>query len=238
MEIAAKQMRDRLRKIYENYWPSLQDALLGRDDLKNRLGGPFLMDVCPEYFAAQKKLLIVGQQTKGWGNAWTQEAADDAIGFLMQIYAGFRLGENYLPTPFWAAAHQVYRKLNPAGPSYGFLWTNLVKVDQDEGQPDAEVEEIVSAAFPVLPEEIEVVSPGIVVFFTGRYDHRLRRTFPGVRFEEVAGLPRKVLAKLVHERLPEPSYRTYHPSYFVRSSATLCEHYAAMLSAIADGCIS
>jgi hypothetical protein len=107
--------------------------------------------------------------------------------------------------------------VNPAGPNYGFLWTNLVKVDQDEHEPDWGIKEIVATNFPVLAEEIRIVKPDVIMFFTGpNYDHWIRVALPEVVFEPVEGMSERRCVRLVHQDLLL-TYRVYHPSGIMRT---------------------
>jgi hypothetical protein len=64
----------------------------------------------------------------------------------------------------------------------------------------------------VLPDEIGILKPDVVVFFVGPdYLQRLRETFP--RFKERPVVGSQVLWRCEHHRLPWHSYFTYHPNY-------------------------
>jgi hypothetical protein len=154
----------------------------------------------------------------------------------MGVYSGFHLAENYLPTPFWGCAWQLSRKLNPAGPNYGYLWTNLFKFDQDEREREESIKKLSSEAFPVLREEIQITAPDVVVFLTGpSNDYWLKAMFPGLEFEPIGGF--RVLSRLVdsHGCLPEKSLRAYHPNYILRMDQDKRDrYYNLLLQAICD----
>ncbi|MGJ5819964.1 hypothetical protein [Paludibaculum fermentans] len=160
------------------------------------------------YGGTGKRLLIVGQQTFGWSSD-VDKRASDPIEWLMDNYDRFALGREYWASPFWQAAHQLNEKLNPESSAASFLWSNLIKVDQDGERPTQEVEEAV-CALRLLPTEIEIVCPDVVVFFTGpRYDDRLRASFDLLRLVETD----KTFSRVIHPALPHHSYRTPHPKY-------------------------
>jgi hypothetical protein len=229
--------RGQLRELYGRHWPTLMRALgeLPANE-KERLSGPFLMDVFPEYFQAPKKLLVVGQQTRGWGQAWKVPPDEDPIEYLMGIYSGFHLAEDYLPTPFWGCAWQLSRKLNPTGPNYGYLWTNLFKFDQDARGPGGSIKKLSCEGFPVLPDEVKITAPDVVVILTGpSNDYWLKAIFPGLRFEQIDDFP--ALSRLIdsHGRLPEKSFRAYHPNYILRMPGEERErYYGRLLQALCD----
>jgi hypothetical protein len=156
------------------------------------------------------RLLIVGQETYGWGEGIDHgQPVEELVDELSSWYRSFDLGAKYRSTPFWAAADQIYRALNPKAEGRAFLWSNLVKMDSGKSRVSAEVEERV-AALRLLQLEIAAHRPEVVVFFSGpRYDHRLTASFPDAVLEAAGPL----LSRVVHPDLPERSYRTYHPRY-------------------------
>jgi hypothetical protein len=182
------------------------------------LSSPFLIRV-PETFAlARVKLVIIGQETYGWGpNPPLERPSFDspAVARGMQDHQDFGLGQGWLHTPFWQAAHQLYRMLNPGGPDGGFIWTNLVRMDQDHGprrrnrRPQRDVEDRV-CGLRLLESELELLRPDVVVFFTGpSYDDRLRLTFPSIQFMPVA----RTLCRLESPDTKGLWVRSYHPRY-------------------------
>jgi hypothetical protein len=127
----------------------------------------------------------------------------------MEGYSHFALGRRYNSSPFWQASRQLYAFLNPDGPQSGFLWSNLVKVDQERDRPVEHVEEAV-CELGLLPAELDIVRPDVVAFFTGHnYDPRLCSTFPALRFVQLG----EFLARLEHPVLPFHTYRTPHPKW-------------------------
>ena len=101
--------------------------------------------------------MIVGQQTNGWHNGYFMDSPDEnIIENLMAEYRIFNLGENYKQTPFINISNSLFDKLNPGGPKFGYIWTNLIKVDQSGNRPTLEIEEVVYGSFPVITEEIRI----------------------------------------------------------------------------------
>ncbi len=172
------------------------------------LSEPLLLSVPNEYEIAATKLLVVGQQTWGWAGHGEINTLGP-VQWLMKGYEHFSLGRNYPATPFWQASHELYRKLNPGCPARGFMWSNLVKIDQDGNRPSAEVEEQI-CRMGLLPVEIEILEPDVTVFFTGpRYDARLRSTFSALQLVPVGDS----IDRIEHPELPFHTYRTYHPKF-------------------------
>jgi hypothetical protein len=174
------------------------------------LSAPFVVAPAPTYDDATVRLLIVGQETFGWGEGIDQgQSPEELVEILSAWYRSFDLGTKYRSTPFWTAADQIYRSLNPNADGRAFLWSNLVKMDSAKSRVSAGVEERV-AALRLLQLEIATYRPEVVVFFTGpRYDQRLLASFPGSVLEPAGPF----LSRVIHPDLPERSYRTYHPRY-------------------------
>jgi hypothetical protein len=215
-----------LVKTYRQHWTNLQSVLRETDNVEKNFTYPLLINIFPEYLIAPVKLFVVGQQTRGW----QKKTEGDAITYLIQRYEHFHLGQRYRRTPFWQACHQLNLKLNPDGPQYGFIWSNLIKIDQNKHRPVAEIEEKVCTAFPVLPLEIQISRPDVVVFFTGpNYDFRLKKTFYGLTFQAIAGYKVRTLARVIHNSLPYNSFRTYHPAYIRRSKQLLLEEIVSKI---------
>ncbi|MCY4588438.1 MAG: hypothetical protein OXB98_20630 [Bryobacterales bacterium] len=194
-----RKLSEMYSRVLHDIWPDL--AAVG--DLR----GPLLIDVPNAYLEATVKLMIVGQQTNGWGHP------EDGIEGLFAQYRGFDLGKTSVRSPFWQAAHEVYESLNPAGPPRGFLWSNLIKVEVAQERPPRAIEELISST-NLLQNELSITQPNVVVFFTGPcYDERLRATFAGVEYERV----NDSIDRLIHDELPEQTFRSYHPNYLRRS---------------------
>jgi hypothetical protein len=205
---------EELKQAYRNALPSIEQISAQNDGVS----GPLLMEVPDSYRRASVRLMIIGQQTYGWPSVTVE------LDELLRTYTAFDLGREYYSSPFWQASHQVFRAVNPDGPDRAFLWSNLVRVDQHRERPSAEIEDAVSG-LGLLNCELQILKPDAAVFFTGpHYDDRLRQTFPGVRYHELA----QDVVRLQHQDLPAKSFRTYHPRYLWQAKKR------AALTSIAD----
>jgi hypothetical protein len=217
MEISG--VNERLISFYRSIWGDLVRDLAGH----GALSSPLLVEVPPTYMQGAHRLLVVGQQTNGWrGHLWKRVQAApgevaDPVAELLGKYRGFERGRHDRSPPFWRCAHQIQQLLNPGADPFGFLWSNLLKVDQGQNRPSHAVEDAI-LRHRMLPREIELAAPSVVVFFTGpEYDEVLRKTFPGAALEPVPHEKPRLLARVRHETLPQHSYRTYHPGYLIRA---------------------
>jgi hypothetical protein len=89
-------------------------------------------------------------------------------------------------------------------------------VDEKMGRPKPDVANILHRYFNLLPKEIELAAPDVVVFFTGpNYDDMLKLTFPGITKNEIPDVRERAMTRLECDRgaLPQRTYRLYHPKY-------------------------
>ena len=94
------------------------------------LSAPFIVAPDASYRDTAVRLMVVGQETFGWGEGIDRsQSAEQLVEILREWYRSFNLGEKYRSTPFWIAADHVFRSLNPAADSRAFVWSNLVKMD-------------------------------------------------------------------------------------------------------------
>ncbi|MCX6227094.1 MAG: hypothetical protein NTV01_20485 [Bacteroidia bacterium] len=168
------------------------------------LAGPFLMSPNELYQHQPIRLLIVGQQTNGWSYDF------DDIGKQMANYEEFNLGIYYYSSPFW----NITRKLELAlgNVEYSCAWTNLNKYDLDSKRPFGNFEKEISKFDSILIDEIKILKPDACIFFTGpSFDLRIKSLFNGIVFEKIENWDMKQLCRIIHEILPELTFRTHHP---------------------------
>lgn len=172
-----------------------------------------------EYLASNKKLLFIGQETNTWwadadkGSFW----ADNMISATTGYYKEFALGKN-LSSPFWQAVNKINSAVNP-NMEFNFLWTNIFKFGRkdDKGHPCKVVQELELENFNVLASEIEIISPDVVIFFTGNgCDINISERLGETKFEKCSDHETEIFARVVNKNLPKKSFRTYHPSYLRR----------------------
>jgi hypothetical protein len=155
------------------------------------------------YMKQKNKLLIIGQQTKGW-------TYDLDVDKQISTYELFNVGENYYASPFWNITRKLEKSIG--NDPLSCAWTNINKFDLDEDRPYGEIETAISKLDYILVDEIKITNPDICMFFTGPdFDFRLRNIFPNIEMIEMNGWDTRQLCQLKHKNLPKHSYRSYHP---------------------------
>jgi len=176
---------------------------------------PLLVVVPPGYVQSRVRLMIVGQETLGWGESDWDPSTHYGREKLYSWYEDFDLahGRRERGSPFWQAAYKLEAALNPDGPSRSFLWTNVVPVSQDVsgtgrfGPPDSAVARSACGA-NLLPIEVDVTRPDAIVFFSGKSrDVYLKESFPNTTLAELDPLVGE-LGNMPNEVV---AYRTEHP---------------------------
>ena len=178
---------------------------------------------------ARFRLMIIGKSTAGWIK-YGDDLGSDPILRLMREYETFRLGlediKNPL-SPFWCVVRYIHARLNPNAPSLGFVWNNIIKIDQGRNnksrEPDANIAENVCKVFPVLPKEIKILSPDVVIFMMGRkFFIRWTNICLGkVKLGEHKKYGREL--ELIRNRyLPRLSFRINHPAYYCFTPRGCC----------------
>lgn len=236
-----KNMESALRNAYEKQWEKLLKAVSSLKKKKpeafQMLSNPFLVKALPSYRKAKKKVLFVGQQTKGWdffkitletfAASHFDQSRNPVIDYLQWMYEDFRWRRKWDHTAFWRGVRRLYQATSPEGGDDGFLHTQLVRFDVGGNRPPRDVEDLLQREFNVLPSEIKALSPDVVVFVTGPYyDERLQETFRDIQFQPIL---QNALVRVIHPELPYHTYRTYHPNYALTREETVFKPVEAAL---------
>jgi hypothetical protein len=207
-----------------------------------QLSPPLLLHVTEDYCRAEIRVLLLGQETKGW--EWNSKkrkcfplyphdwpfrdissmqdflSNEDSVEALCWSYREFNFAE-YQPkshrSPFWRAFREVQK-----WPSVGVMWGNVARVDYMDKSilqaPEDIQKALVEQQRSLFAAELRILDPHICIFFTGpNYDDVITDTLLKCKRLPCNDFPERQLAKLVHPLLPAVSIRTYHPSYLSRS---------------------
>lgn len=239
MSDVKKQRQAELNSVYEEikHTHGIPEAL------KPKLSCPLLLKIPENWYAGEKRVLVVGQETLGWGFEKVDNhpgpysdlfefqhflSAREGVSALTEWYTAFgyaRIRPDNYRSPFWQAYRQIRKAVGNQtdGLDTTVLWTNLFRVAFEETSvvkcgtlEEAKLLHLVSA--PILRREIEILNPTAVVFYTGPYyDPYLLGTFEGAKLTAIEGHAERQLAAVSHPSLPPKTYRTYHPAYLNRS---------------------
>lgn len=219
------EMQQRLQQRYAQFRSDLSLPY----ELKTRLSAPLFLRVPEKWTTSQHKLLVIGKETRGW-SAFPEQNIEtcgqfietpNSVQALIKGYERFNFGELFSSTqksPFWS----TYKKLRgdlEKDVTGSILWTNLFRMALDQGSvvknaTQDEIETIYRTTSELLADEIAILAPRAVIFFTGpSYDDSVKRFFPGAALQRLPNHAIRSLARITHTSLPEHSYRTYHPKF-------------------------
>ncbi len=208
-----KTINEKLLALYQR----TAKGFLATSSLPKAYAGPFLIN-CPDGYAGLPiKWMYIGQETKG---KWSTLRKDSDAAKLMDLHARFNLAETYprRGAPFWTFGHKLDSRLNPSGPGRSFIWDNIARVGYTDSEmrgrvPDKYLE--FWSKSRLLAKEIEILSPDLVVFVTGKYDDLIQNEFPGIKLKPLSA--NEPVCRLDHRGLPPLSFRSYHPNFLQRN---------------------
>lgn len=189
---------------------------------KEKLSAPLLLSASAAYEDNPgKRLLVVGQETHGWGSFnpdfWNFKdfiAAENGFEGLLMAYSKF-VGESRLGnTPFWRGLQAVAGvKRKQEIPGVPVLWSNLMAADFEGksfiGKLSApEQEAFIEFSKKKFLGEFEILKPKACALFTGPdYDFVVKR------FLDLKELPAAENDVVSFEWNGCRFFRTYHPGY-------------------------
>jgi len=191
------------------------------------LSTPFLINISAEYTQSHPRVVIVGQETMGWG--WGADSHLTYQDFVKHktLDAAQLLYDGYLKSPVMTPFFQYLNKIQRG--IFGdeetvpgqILWLNLFKFNHEPDHCYMIYSPYCDAALnlqrDVFQQEIKLLEPAVVVFLTGPYyDKIIQHFYPDVVFQPVENSNTRLFARLSDRQLPKLSFRTYHPGYLNR----------------------
>ena len=203
----------RLEKLYEPWLAPWRELRATNKDLSV----PMFLEATPAYFASQPRIVYVGQETHGWWTDCRVDGAKPTVREVMDFYQGVVM-TNYRiksSSPFLHAAQKIGSHLGQTNYPAQLMTANLFPCDVKKKQgPQALLETMRN--WKVLPAELEILAPEVVVFFVGpRYSWNLENYF-GTPFEPALS-SKNLFAPYRPPTQPWKGWVTYHPAYLRRS---------------------
>jgi hypothetical protein len=163
----ASEANARLQEAYEKILPQWKTIFAKEAGLNGRLSIPCFLDVQPQYFAAATRIVFVGQETHGWWTEWDGDAASLTVPEITDFYRKERpeLLRKFR-SPYWQAVRKVAKRLAITEPESSIVFTNIFPCDVDKRQARPELLDAFRL-WRVLPDELEILRPDHVIFFSG-----------------------------------------------------------------------
>lgn len=212
-------INEKIQQLYKSHWVSLQESLkpLSASEYTN----PFLIAFDEDLLnKSDLKVMIFGQETKGWGDKFGLLDTPEAI---IEMYFSFfckkQFYGGYGKSSFWKAFRYFETQLKNIyfGQSIYFSWNNINKIGKPKKTGvSKEARDVERKAFSVIFSEVQAFNPDIVIFLTGpNRDEDIKHHFIDAEFISInSQLGKRELAKVCSQFLPERTIRMYHPTYF------------------------
>lgn len=214
------------------------------------------------YTQADLKVMIFGKEVHEWGWPKLENGAQLGSDDLVEAYEVF-YSENYRDTffltdgnsklsksPFFRTGfnglmdgiNERLKKVYP-GKRAAFLWNEISKLSTMEGRSRKVVDPMIHQCeldyFHVIPQEIELLKPDVVIFLTGfgePYDRYINENFHILSTSSVGNISMDDVVKLELEEVPL-AYKTHHPGTTAvarhgLNDAERWNHYNAILADI------
>jgi len=221
-------INDQLRDLYQSKWKELSKAI---EKHKDEATNPLLISLKDEtaYVNSKQKIMIIGQETNDWECYFNSKKEN--FNHLLSEYEKFYWdGRCYrYGGAFWNTIknlkEEINKKENISSNSIQYIWNNILKIGKkgEKRTPSKDIIDITFKYFDVIKDEIKILQPNVVIFFTGPdYDQYLRQTFEDLKFEALGNHNKRHISTIKSQYLPpNKTVRLYHPGYLLRSSKKL-----------------
>jgi hypothetical protein len=220
-------INERLHALYAGKWGNIGEALQeSANDDEIGPTNPLLLYIDNEksWQNADLRIMVFGQETNDWEQGYH---SDKNITLLCGTYDRFfnKGGCWSYGGQFWNGLNRFKNILSEKFPDkqIQYLWNNIIKIGKDgeKGRPPEYIYEQEREYFNVIPDEVDILQPNILLFFTGyTYDDAIHNNFGKVVYTPVHPFGDRQLARLSIPARPEINcaFRTYHPNYLWRNN--------------------
>ncbi|CAB1221344.1 hypothetical protein [Acinetobacter bouvetii] len=218
-------INNELKSIYEAVWDNLLKDLYAFEDA-NEYTAPLLLKFPDDYFKSEnKRIMFFGQETRGWQNKIDNELP--SIEKIMNVYQRYFIENNMKyrdqktkkmisRSSFRSGIVNLRGGLKKRNLSIDLIWNNINKIGRhgEKVGVNSRVREIEFEKFNVIPQEIELLKPNFLIFFTGPYrDKEILNKFPNLTIEKHLKFSSKELVLVKNAEGEIVGLRTYHPNY-------------------------
>jgi len=192
-----------------------------------KIGMPFFMFGLDNYLDADVKLMVFGQEPHHYGDSskWKSLAygEDESVTLddMMNFYEEFMM-EKYGGSGIFQRTIRNFVKRageKKPGVKVDYLWNNILKIGLLENKgADTFMKQwypqiIKPYLNPLIPEEINILKPDHIIFFTGyKHDNYINDIFDNPQWIETDSFHKNDLCEV---KIPnvKKAFRTYHPLY-------------------------
>lgn len=229
-------INNELKSIYEAVWDNLLKDLYAFEDA-NEYTAPLLLKFTEDYFKSEnKRIMFFGQETRGWQNKIDNELP--SIEKIMNGYQRYFIENNMKyrdqktqkmisRSSFRSGIINLRGGLKKRNLSVDLIWNNINKIGRhcEKVGVNSRVREIEFEKFNVIPQEIELLKPNFLIFFTGPYrDKEILNKFPNFKIEKYKTLSKNEFVLIKNDKDEIVGFRTFHPNYLKGFYSMLNSH--------------
>jgi hypothetical protein len=215
-----------LENLYKVNWEQLL-LELNNDELDEWPAIPYLLKIDEtEYEKAKLKIMFFGQETNGWGiNDERVNKYNVSVEEVMQKYFDFCYngGKEKHGGAFWNGVNRFTEIVkNKFNNKYVYpIYNNIIKIGKMDykNRPPQDILELEQNYFNILLNEINILHPDILIFFTGpNYDDQIKSKLGDI-FIYNTPIEDYNIRELVELKFNSNCYafRTYHPNFLYRN---------------------
>ncbi len=214
-------MNKELKDLYVSKWDEISNMLQSfneedPDDEANMATHPLLIKANEEYENADYKIMFFGQETNEWNGVFEEGIDIDSV---TNVYDEFYLQKGYekYGKPFWNFVRSL--KNIQSEKKIGYIWNNVLKIGKsDVGTPQQGLINYTLDFFNVIPQEIEILKPKVLLFLSGHtYDEHIKKSVGNFTVVPIEGFTTNELCILKFDDINvDLAIRTYHPGYLQR----------------------
>ena len=188
-------------------------------DNPQRATNPLYLSIPKEYFKADIKLMVFGQETNGWN-----EEYEDDVDSLLDLYRDFFESKDCYKygKQFWNGTkillNRITENLNPKKTEY--IWNNIVKMGKiEKGFPSEFYSSLIKPYLnEIIEKEVAILKPNFIIFLCGpNYDRIINDVFHNPVRKSIKNFSERELCEIVIPNV-QFSCRTYHPGFLYRNN--------------------
>jgi hypothetical protein len=236
-----------LYKIYSKLHEKLP-VLVDTENKKNDnptewATNPLFLYADDDYINSEIKIMLFGKETNSWHdkNKLPYGSREDFIvDDIINLHYGFPV-RTFKRSVFFRGFSLLINKIEGMNRTrkIGFMWNNLVKMGmQKRGFPHKLYPGVIKPHLnTIIPEEIKILKPNFLVFFTGpdNYDKVLNDIFNNPKRNKIANFNERQLCEIEIPRISK-ALRTYHPNYlFKTGNDNVDKYYDCIATEITNG---
>ena len=222
-------VNEQLYNLYSSKWDKLNSEIkriIDDSDSGIKPTNPLLLQIDNEedWKNADIRLMFFGKEPNWWGGECNEEAKPERPGIncLLKTYDIYFNKEGCWenPTPFFRGVGlfiELLQKKYPQPKKISLVWNNIIKIGKEGiGHPGSNIYRIEREYFSVIKDELKILKPNLVLFFTGHdYDDVIKDNFGEQELSKIGTYPKEEISKVCIDSVPF-AFRTYHSGYLWR----------------------